>query len=241
MPERLPVRIALGFPVAALAAGAVLAGARWPSYWVWIAPEQTPMTFVQALFLFSAALFAGLSALVATIEDAPRGERLTWLVAALGFLVLTADERFALHERLRDNVLAPAGGGLPWGSPGDYLLLAALLASIPVLRRLVALLRAHPHALGFFAAGVGLAVVAVAADTVDVEAMAVRVERIEQTLEEVVEALAASLLAAGLFLSLAGMLARLGSRGGAEGASTAETVSARPRADRARNGANVRS
>lgn len=206
MRERLPLRLALLLPAGALAAAAVLAAAQWPDYWVWIAPEQTPMSFVQAILLFAASLFAALLALVSRIEAAPRGEQLVWALSALGFLYLVADERFALHERLRDNVLADFGVALPWGAPGDYLLLVFLLASLLVLPRLLRLLARDRPAFAFFAAGVALTLLVVAADTLDVKAMSVRTERLEQTIEEVVEALAAALFAGGLFLALAARL-----------------------------------
>lgn len=224
MPERLRVGLALLFPVAALTAAALLAIAKWPSYWRWIAPEQTPMTFVQSLLLFSGAIFAALLAIVATIEARPRAERVVWSLTALGFLYLTADERFALHERLRDNVLADLGVALPWGSPGDYVLVVFLAGSLLVLPRLVRLLRRNPPALPFFGAGILLTVVAIAADTVDPTAMSVDVERVEQTLEEVVEALAASLLAAGLFLTLTARLAVLGTPGASPAADAPEAL-----------------
>ena len=211
-PQPLPRRVGLLFPVAALAAAGLLAVAQWPSYWVWIAPEQTPMGFVQALFLFSAALFAGLLALVSRLEATPREERIVWSLAALGFFYLMADERFALHERLRDNVLVNVDLALPWGSPGDYVLVLFLFASLAILPRLLLLLRAHGSAIWFFAAGVALTVLVVAADTVDVRSLSLRVERLEQTIEEVVEAVAASLLAAGLFLAVSARLTRLADR-----------------------------
>ena len=209
MVERLSLRVALVFPITVLAAAALLVVAQWPSYWVWIAPEQTPMTFVAAMVLFAASVFAGLLALVAWIEGRPRHEQLVWGLASFGFFFLMVDERFALHERLRDNVLAETGVGLPWGSPGDYLLVLFLLASLFLLPSLFRLLRAHRAALVFFAAGALLAAGVVAVDTIDVRSMSTRTERLEQTVEEIVEGVAAALLAAGLFLALSARLAAL--------------------------------
>ncbi|MGH3094347.1 MAG: 2-hydroxyacid dehydrogenase [Gaiellaceae bacterium] len=128
-------------------------------------------------------------------------------VRSVGFAYLMLDERFALHERLRDNALAELELGLPWGSPGDYLLVAYLGTALLLLPRLLRLLREEPAALRFFVAGALLAAVAVSADTLDVERMSPTAERLEQTLEEVVEAVSASLLAAALFLVLYGRLA----------------------------------
>lgn len=168
------------------------------------------MRFLQALLLFGAALLAALLALLAVLDARPPAERRTWLCAAVGLSYLMLDERFALHERVRDNALAGLGLGLPWGSPGDYLLVAylgAALLFLPRLLRLLRLLREEPAALRFFAAGALLAASAVSADTLDVERMSPATERLEQTLEEVVEAVSASLLAAALFLVLYGRLA----------------------------------
>lgn len=209
MPRRARLAIALLVPLAALASAGALAAARWPRYWLWVAPEQTPLGFLEALFLFSTALLASLLALLAVFEERSLAERRAWLVAALGFAFLGADERFALHERLRDNVLADFGFGLPWGAPGDYLLLLYLAAGLFLLPILLERLRSDPLALGMFAAGAVLAAVSVLADSLDVRAMSPATERLEQSLEEVVEALAGSLFIASLFLYLAGNLARL--------------------------------
>ncbi|MGH3031694.1 MAG: hypothetical protein ACRDNE_13220 [Gaiellaceae bacterium] len=210
MSERTRLWLAGLVPLGALASAAGLAAARWPRYWEWVALEESPMRFLQALLLFGAALLAALLALLAVLDARPPAERRTWLCAAVGLSYLMLDERFALHERVRDNALAGLGLGLPWGSPGDYLLVAylgAALLFLPRLLRLLRLLREEPAALRFFAAGALLAASAVSADTLDVERMSPATERLEQTLEEVVEAVSASLLAAALFLVLYGRLA----------------------------------
>ena len=183
--------------------------AQWPRYWVWIAPERTPLAFLEALLLFSAALLSGLLALLATLEERPSHERRAWVLGVLGFAFLGADERFALHERLRDNVLADVGIALPWGAPGDYLLLLYLAAALALLPVFVALLRGDRLALGMFAAGVVLAAIVVLADSLDVRAMTPATERLEQSLEEVLEAVAGSLLAGALLVHLSARLALL--------------------------------
>ena len=192
-----------------LVSAGILAAAQWPRYWVWIAPERTPLAFLEALLLFSAALLSGLLALLATLEERPSYERRAWVLGVLGFAFLGADERFALHERLRDNLLADVGVALPWGAPGDYLLLLYLGAALVLLPVFVALLRSDRLALGMFAAGVVLSAIVVLADSLDVRAMAPATERLEQSLEEVLEAVAGSLLAGSLLVHFAEKLARL--------------------------------
>ena len=48
--------------VVAITAPVVLAAARWPSYWLWIASEQTPMTWLQSVVLVLAAATCALAA-----------------------------------------------------------------------------------------------------------------------------------------------------------------------------------
>jgi hypothetical protein len=60
-----------------------------------------------------------------------------------------------------------------------------------------------------FVFGVVLAAAAVLADSLDVNAMALARERLQQSLEEVVEAVAGSLLAGSLLVYFADQLARL--------------------------------
>src|SRR5918995_4015904 len=92
--------------------------ARWPSWWSWIAPEQTPMTWLQSVVLVLAA--AG-SMLIAYVLRLSGTRRVTaWWVLAAGFGGLAFDERFAIHERVRDGVLAPRDitvPFLPWVAP----------------------------------------------------------------------------------------------------------------------------
>ena len=209
MRRRRHAALALLLPLATLVSAGTLAAAQWPDYWVWIAPERTPMTFLEALLLFSAALLSGLLALLAVYEERPAPERRTWALASLGFAFLGADERFALHERLRDNVLADLGVGLPWGAPGDYLLLLYLAAGLLLLPALLELFRSDRPSTGMFVTGVCLAAAAVLADSLDVRSAAPGTERLAQSVEEVVEALAGSLLAGALLHYLSGRLVRL--------------------------------
>lgn len=222
VPDGLPRR-ARGALVLALAAVAVLApvglaAARWPSWWAWIASEQTPMTWLQSVVLVLAAAGSLLVAYVLALLPRTRGPQTRdtqtrgtpardtqgpWLLLAAGFTGLAVDERFALHERVRDSFLAPRGVSLPlltWIGPGDFLVLlvaVAGLAVLPIVLRAVAADRAAWWAL---VVGVALAAGAVAMDSVDPATWSTAGERLQQTLEEVVE------LGAGLcFLACVGL------------------------------------
>lgn len=184
---------------------AVLAAAAWPRWWSQIAPEQSAMTWLQSVVLAVAAVIA---ALLAAAE--PRRARL-WLVLAAGFAALTLDERFALHERLRDQVLAPqdiAVPFLPWVAPGDFILLAYGTVGLLLLPRILSLFTADRNATRILFLGVALAVLAVGVDSVDPATWSPGQERVQQSLEECVELTSdLSLLTALLLRLLATMVA----------------------------------
>jgi hypothetical protein len=185
----------------------LLMAARWPSWWSWIAPEQTPMTWLQSVVLVVAAAASLLVAYVLQLA----GERkvTAWWVLAAGFGVLAFDERFAVHERVRDGVLAPRGVAvpfLPWVAAGDFLLLVAGLVGLALLPMVWRALRADRGALIALVVGVGLAVVAVGMDSIDPSTWTTQAERAEQTAEEVVELASGLALLAAVALRLLGLL-----------------------------------
>ena len=170
--------------VVAVAAPLVLAAARWPRWWSDIAPEQTPMTWLQSVVLTTAAAASAMAAVV----DFRRLRR--WLLLAAGLVALAVDERFALHERLRDNVLAPRGVALPflpWVAPGDFLLLAGAVTGLLLLPYLLPLFRPDRGAVRALWLGVGCAALAVGVDSIDPQTWTVAQERVQQSLEECLE------------------------------------------------------
>ena len=86
-----------------------------------------------------------------------------WLAFAVGFLVLGCDERFDLHEALRDTVLLPTGlfSELPYIVPGDVGLYLVYALGLGLAAWLVPVLRRWPPALPLLGASflLGLAVV----------------------------------------------------------------------------------
>jgi len=196
----------------ALVVPAALAAARAPRWWLWIASESTPMTWLQSVVLLGCAALALLHAALidlrgalTTVTAPPGRQRGIWFLVAIGFSALAFDERFALHERLRDRVLAPQDIRLPfadWMAPGDFVLLAVLLLGLFTLPALYRQLRRDRPAVLLFGAGLLLTATALLADSFDPDRMSLAVERLEQTLEECVELAAALSFLTGLLLSL---------------------------------------
>lgn len=179
----------------------------WPAWWRWVIPEQSPMTWLESVLLVTCALVAG--ACLGADHLAGGGNRLRWTAIAGGFLALALDERFAIHERVRDGLLAPHGVRLPvffWTAAGDFLLLLVLVAALALLPWLLAAFRARRPALVVFLTALAVSLVAVAVDSVDFEALSLGLRRLEQFLEELVETAAMVLFLDALLLRLAGYL-----------------------------------
>lgn len=216
-------RLVGALAVALLIAPLLLMAARWPAWWTWIAPEQTPMTWLQSMVLVLASagalLIAHVRSLASDISRAGHTRTATgsraapWVVLAAGLMALAIDERFALHERVRDGMLAPRGitvPFLPWVGPGDFLLLlvgVVGLALLPMVWRAVAGDLAARRAL---TVGVGLAIVAVGMDSIDPSTWTTQQERIQQTAEEIIELGSGLCLLAAVWLYLLGMLEKSG-------------------------------
>ncbi|MUL39852.1 hypothetical protein FZ103_01430 [Streptomonospora sp. PA3] len=187
---------------------AALAAARSPQWWSWIAPELTPMTWVQSVVLVLASAGSLLVGTVLRRTGAPRTR--VWTLLGAGFAALAVDDRFALHERIRDGYLAPRGVTvpfLPWVAPGDFLIMGVAVIGLAFLPMVWRAVRADSWSLGSLVVGVLLALVAVGVDSIDPHTWTVAAERVQQTLEEVVELGSGLALLGAVAFRLTGLLA----------------------------------
>ncbi|MEL7450556.1 MAG: hypothetical protein AAFN78_15190 [Pseudomonadota bacterium] len=100
--------------------------------------------------------------------DSRSRPRWIWAVLAVGFAVLALDERFDLHEALRDTVLRPLGvfTNSAWIKPGDVALLLFVIAAIALSRWVLVELKPHRVAVGLYISGLVVALVAAVLDVV---------------------------------------------------------------------------
>lgn len=171
-----------------LLAPTVLAAAQWPRWWTWIASEQTPMTWLQSVVLVLCAAGSLLLGHLMSVRSDRSAS--TWCLLAAGFGALAVDERFALHERVRDGVLAPRGitvPFLPWVAPGDFLVLGIAALGLVLLPRVWRAVRGSAGARRALVLGVVLGAVAAGVDSVDPATWSLSAERLQQSGEEVVE------------------------------------------------------
>ena len=103
------------------------AGLREVSYWKVFEGERNILTFISSLLLVLIGIVAFLNYHLGTaVSGGWREARglFIWIVFALGFVFLAIDERFEVHEFVRDEMLRPGGigTGMSWVRPGDIVL-----------------------------------------------------------------------------------------------------------------------
>ncbi|MGO1166935.1 MAG: hypothetical protein ACTMHL_10005 [Janibacter sp.] len=201
----------LGALIAAgIAVPALLFVVQYPQWWVWIAQEQVPMTWFQSVTLVVAGVVSLLAWFICRVAD--RTPRAGFALLALGFAALAFDERFAIHERVRDGVLAPRDISLPlltWIAPGDFILLLVAIAGLLVLPVVLRSMRGDRWAVGLLVVGVVLSLITVGTDSIDPSTWSVEAERVQQTLEECVELWAGLSFLGAVSLRLMALVAEL--------------------------------
>lgn len=190
----------------------VLGAVRWPTWWTWIASEDTPMTWLQSVVLVLAAAGCALLVVALRLGAGRVTDIRAWVLLSAGFAMLAFDERFSVHERVRDRILAPRGIRIPvltWIAPGDFLLLCVALVGLAVLPIVWRAVRVDVVARTALAVGVGLAAAAVGLDSIDPSTWSESAERVQQSAEEIVELVSALCFLAAVVLRLLTVLERL--------------------------------
>lgn len=210
--DRAVTFIIVAMIVATLLFIVVLVVGQWPQWWQWVIFERTPMTWLESVLLFATAIIAGACLVLAYIQKKPW---YGWLLLVSGFFYLTLDERFALHERIRDKLLAPNDIKIPiffWTHAGDFILLCFMVVGLLLLPRILRLFKPHNAAYRTFIVAVIVAAIAVVLDSIPVDTLSIHWQRVLQFVEEMLETTAMlAFLAAHLLIcshSLNGALNR---------------------------------
>jgi hypothetical protein len=175
----------------------------WPSYWTWIATEDTPMTTLQVVVMYTIALFCWAIASLHHLRF-NAGKSLRWLVLGGGFFWAALDDRFAIHERIRDKILAPRQVSIPFLpiAAGDFILLFYMAVGLLMLKWLWPIFQENKAVKRRFLAGVAVAALTVTVDAYDIHRLDMNAERFEQTVEEIFELIAQILFLQGTILAL---------------------------------------
>lgn len=164
---------------------------RWPEYWKWIASEDTPMTSLEVTVMYTTALVCWVGGAQAYLKlDQARSKK--WIALGFGFLWLAMDDRFAIHERIRDHILIPHHISIPFLpiGPGDFILLIYMMAGLALLPWFLAIFKSYKRASFRFICGVVVAGFAVLLDAYDWHSASLDAQRFEQTIEEIFELIA---------------------------------------------------
>ena len=181
--------------------------AKYPEWWKWIVYEQVPLTWLESSLLLGSSFFAFICFLF-TFLNKDRNF-IWWTLLSAGFFALSFDERFAVHERIRDSFLAPHGVRVPfvsWISPGDFLLLFAMIIGLAMLYKIIKLFKYRKTVLILFISGVILASIAIIMDSIDIHDYSVSFQRVEQFIEEIFETAAMLFFMNSFFLCTLDMI-----------------------------------
>jgi hypothetical protein len=163
--------------------------ARWPNWWEWTVPEQSPMTWMQSLLLFLNALIAAALGILCYLQN-EKTKKYWWFLLSCAFFYLMLDERFAIHERIRDSYLAPQNIKIPlffWTSAGDFLLLLYVIVAIAFIYPYLKLFRVRKAALYWLTSGFIVAVITICIDSISFKTYSRLMQNVQQFSEELLE------------------------------------------------------
>lgn len=142
--------------------GAAIA-AYWPSWWLAVNSDRSPRAWFFSVQLAAIGFASMLCFYLARLEKR-RTANLLWLVLGGGFLYLSLDKHFRIHENLRDRFFVPhdIGTRLPGITPGDIVPLIYAAGGLLLSWALVKKWRTRHNA--FLCGAVVLAAVAVVLD-----------------------------------------------------------------------------
>jgi hypothetical protein len=197
--QRQLILITIIFPALSVL---VFVAAQWPQYWKWIATEDTPMTTLQVAIMYTIALVAWANAGLQHLRfNAAKSSR--WLVLGCSFFWLALDDRFAIHERIRDSFLAPRHVAIPFLpiAAGDFVLLFYMAVGLLTLKWLLPIFRETKTIRNRFLAGIAVSALVITVDAYDIHRLDINAERLEQTVEEVFELIAQTLFLQGAIIA----------------------------------------
>lgn len=157
----------------------------WPDWWLLINYEQSPLTWFSSIQLFSIALTCG------TLYILESRQSLTyfWALLTAAFLFFSFDERFQIHEKLRDHVFKPndIGTNIPGVGAGDFLFLVIGAVGLVFSFFLIKNLKPNRSFLIPFFLALITSLIATLFDAQPINPMEIRGARIHQFWEEILE------------------------------------------------------
>jgi len=184
---------------------------KWPYWWKAVNFEKTYMTDMEAVILLLSAL-AGAAGFVISLKAGDRRDALSFFIVFLGFLYLGFDEKFAVHEFIRDHYLVQSGFKIPfitWTAPGDYILISFFLLGLITMPFLWNVIKKSRGSVIFSILAVLFAGTAIVIDSLDMEKAGNSLFRLEQFCEELCETTAMILFLNAFYYAVAAKISGL--------------------------------
>jgi hypothetical protein len=160
----------------------------WPNWWLYINYEKSPLTWFSSVQLFT----IGLTALCLSIVETNLVGIWLWRALCGVFLFFSFDERFQIHEMLREKVFKPSGIGteLPGIGAGDFLFTVFAVIGVIFGFLLIRKLRPSRPVMILFVLAITISAVATMIDAQPIQVDDIPAARLEQFWEEILETLA---------------------------------------------------
>lgn len=168
---------------------------KMPNYYKWIIPEDSPMTWLESVLLYSCFLLGVGNFLVQLFQNlkeknSSNRHLIAWSIFSLGFLYLCLDERFTIHERIRDLILSPRKIKLFvffWTAPGDFILLLLLSLGLFILAKFWKALVHDKSTAILLGSAIFAAIFATLFDSFSFHNCSIEMQRLQQFIEEIFE------------------------------------------------------
>lgn len=170
---------------------AVWAG--WPDWWVNINYELSPLTWFSSVQLILVGISCLSISALSGIQNARGADPIDggrlWGVLGIGFFFLAIDERFQIHERIREGIFKPhnIGTSLPGIGAGDFLLILYAAVGLIIAYKLFKSIKECAGARRWFIAAILLSAIAVCLDAPDMHRENLMFFRKMQFIEEIIE------------------------------------------------------
>jgi hypothetical protein len=160
----------------------------YPEYWKNIIYEKSPMTWFESMILFACTFISMLNFILLKAKTGQFNK--VWFLFVMGFLYLTIDERFMVHEKIREQILKPNHLNIDflfWVEKGDYVLIFLMVTGLFFVPMIWKELKSDKEATLFFLIAIFCSAVAVGLDTISLKGMSLQLQYVIQYFEEIAE------------------------------------------------------
>ncbi len=142
-------------------------------YWYAIASENAATRWWTSVIAVLGGVFLLMAAAIPHRERPELREWAPWLVTGIGLIGIGLDERFQIHETIRNRIVQPAGVGdsLDWLNPGDIIMFIYPVGGVAIWWLLFRSLGKDTLSRGILIALIPIGAVAIGLDILDIDSL----------------------------------------------------------------------